>query len=279
MAARGAAYDLEVTRAPGHAVELARAAALAGASVVVAAGGDGTVHEVANGLLRARETQAGGSTALGLLPVGTGNDFVKVVPGAAKRVNAWNTLVHGTVRDFDAGFAEWQGGTEYFVNAAGTGIDVEVVRKLGTYRGRGGALPYIAALLRALGSYQPFALRITADSAASERRVMTIAVANGRCIGGAFRICPDARPDDGRFDLCVVEDMALLRSLGTAAAILRGRHTRHAAVHMSQATRVELQVMGDARLFFQLDGELREPAGARTLALSLCKGVLPVVTA
>jgi YegS/Rv2252/BmrU family lipid kinase len=278
MQARGARFELQVTRAPGHAVELTRAAALGGADVVVAAGGDGTVHEVANGLLRAREADASSRTALGLLPVGTGNDFVKVVRGTASRPQAWETLMTGEVRSFDAGYAEWPGGSEYFVNAAGTGIDVEVVRKLGTNRGRGGALPYIVALLRALGSYRPLPIRMVADATSSDHRIMTVAIANGRCIGGAFRICPEARPDDGLFDVCAVDDMALLRSLGTAAAILRGRHAHRRGVRMGRAQRVDLRVQADARLFFQLDGELRESA-AGTLTLTIRPGALPVVTA
>jgi diacylglycerol kinase family enzyme len=177
----------------------------------------------------------------------------------------------------DAGLASWQGGTEYFVNAAGTGIDVEVVRKLGR-RGRGGSLHYIIALLRALRSYHALSVRLSADDQRVDQRIMTVAIANGRCIGGAFRICPEARADDGRFDVCVVEDLTLLQSLRTAAAILRATHGNKPGVRMFRAERVELTVAGDARLFFQLDGELREPPDARTLTLEIRPAVLPVLS-
>lgn len=254
LRARGLEAHVEPTRGRGHATELAEAAARAGAPVVVAAGGDGTVHEVVNGLL-----SAGGDTALGLVPIGTGNDFVKVVPGTRRRPEAYDTLARGEVRRFDAALASWAGGSEYFVNAAGAGIDVEVVRQIEALGRLPGALRYLVGLLRALARYRPVRMRVTAASGGEpvERRVMLSAVSNGSCLGGAFRLTPDALPDDGLLDLCVVAELSAWRALRVVPKVLRGTHTRHPAVTMLRDRAFDLEIDADGPVFMQLDGELR----------------------
>jgi len=273
----GRAHDVHLTEGPGHAEELAFAAANDGASRIVAVGGDGTVHEVANGLLRALEQDNALSAALGIVPVGTGNDFVKMLPGTNRRRDALETVLDGTVRRVDVGFARWDGGTEYFVNAAGMGIDVEVVRLLGSHRGTRGALDYVVALLRALRRYRPIPLSIRAETHESSRRIMIAAVGNGRCVGGTFRICPAAEVDDGLFDVCAVSALPIGASLLTAARILRGTHVGARGVESFRARTVELTVPEGTDLFFQLDGELREPVGAKTLTIEIRPATLPVL--
>jgi YegS/Rv2252/BmrU family lipid kinase len=274
---RGVAHEVRITERAGHAVELAREAVLRHVSAVVAVGGDGTVHEVVNGVLQARQRDPASPTAVGLVPVGTGNDFVKVVAGATPRARAWDTVAHGSVRWLDAGIARWNGASEYFINAAGTGIDVEVVRQMGPHRGTRGGLAYILALLRSLRRYRPLPVRLAADGQHYEHSIMTVAVANGRCIGGTFHICPQALPDDGLFDVCAVESLSLARSLVTAACIMRGKHGQLAAVHNLRARRVDLEVPAGTPLFFQLDGELREPAGVRRITFEILAEALPVL--
>lgn len=273
LRARGLSVVVETTRGRGHASELAEGAAGAGAAVVVAAGGDGTVHEVANGLLRARpEARA----ALGLIPIGTGNDFVKVIPGTRTREIAYDTLAHGEARPFDAGVVRWEGGEEYFVNAMGTGVDVEVVRQIERARNLPPALVYVVGLVRALTRYAAIPVRVAVGGETLERRIMMLAVANGSTIGGTFRICPDATPTDGLLDVCVVDDMSPFRKAMVARRILVGAHVGQAEVAMRRAGRVEIVVDGSVPLFFQLDGELRETGGDR-LTVEVLPGALHVV--
>ena len=227
---RGLQGDVVETRAPGDAAALAYAACAEGVSTVVAAGGDGTVHEVANGLLRAADEAVGLAPNFGVIPVGTGNDFVKVVPGTSTRHAAYDTLASGVARPFDVIRATWQGGSEYAVNAVGTGVDVEVVRQIQASPRRTGALVYIGGLVRALRRYRPVHLRIEADGATVEQRVMMIALANGSCIGGLFRVCPRASPTDGWLDLCVVGALPAWQQPGLAARVLRGTHERQPSV-------------------------------------------------
>ena len=276
--ARGVTCRIVSTTAPGTATVLARDAAVAGEDVVVSAGGDGTAHEVANGLLQAADAGAG-QAALGLIPIGTGNDFVKVIPGTSTRRTAYDTLARGQRFPYDAGRVSWPGGGEYFLNAMGTGIDVEVVRQILTRSRRTGRLVYIGGLVRALRRYRPVHLRLELEGETMELRVMTIAVANGTCIGGLFRICPAARPDDGLLDLCVVAQLGFTRIPGMALKLINGRHEGHPAVAFRKVSLARIRVLDHSPLFFQLDGELREPAGVHELEVTVQAGRLPVIAA
>lgn len=264
------------TKAPGGAESLAAEGLRDGFSPVVAVGGDGTVHEIANGMLDAATPEAR-TPSLAVVPVGTGNDFAKLLGVYGSIDRALHTIGAGTVRRFDAGRAEWEGGARWFVNAMGTGIDVEVVRQILRHRRLPGALSYVAGLARALVRYRAVPITMRASGQPPfQGSIMTIAVSNGRCVGGTFHICPESQPDDGLFDVCVIRELSLLGSLGTAARIVRGRHVGRPGVTVVRSPLVEIDVDPSGGLFFQLDGELHEPASARTIRLRVCPGVLPV---
>ena len=274
---RGLPAELKATTAPREAARLARQAAEAGSSTVIAAGGDGTVHEVANGLLGVGTTAAE-RPALGVLPIGTGNDFAKLIGPLGDLERSLDVVASGAMRSFDAARASWGSDDHWFINAAGTGIDVEVVRGLVRGRGRGGAWlgSYLRALLRALVRYRPVPLRIRLDGKAIEREVMIVAAANGRCVGGSFWICPTAEPDDGRFDICIVGPVSYIGVVRALPMIMRGTHQKHPKVEMFQAETVEIEAMGPDPLFFQLDGELHEPPAAQRLVLRVERAALRV---
>jgi YegS/Rv2252/BmrU family lipid kinase len=273
LRSRGVHATLHLTNAPGHAVELAHMLAADGADVVVAAGGDGTVHDVANGILR-----AGSNTALALLPLGTGNDFAKVVPGARSLKQALETIANPRIVRFDAGLASWVGGQEFFVNAMGTGIDVEVVRQITRMPRLPGPVKYLAGLFRALAVYDPVPLRAATSSEVLERTVMMMAVGNGVCQGGGFYLTPHAKPDDGLLELCVIDSLPMWKVPLVLQRVLRGTHAGHPAVTMRSIEQVRFEARGASALYFQLDGELREPAGATWLDVEVRKGALSVVT-
>ncbi|HEX6309826.1 MAG TPA: diacylglycerol kinase family protein [Longimicrobiales bacterium] len=251
------AFDIHETEGPGHAADLARAAAEEGALRVIAAGGDGTAHEVANGLLAV----SGRPPAFGLIPIGTGNDFVKMVPGSGTLPDALATLVSGSEVPVDVGVARWDGGVEYFLNAMGTGIDVEVVRQMRRSRWLPGAAIYVSALLRALVRYRPLPLRIGMDGEVFEQRIMNLAICNGPSIGGSFRICPEARFDDGLLDMCVIAAMPMHRNLRLVRRVIAGTHAGQRGVSMLKGRHFDLALTGRGPLHFQLDGELREAPG------------------
>lgn len=279
LARRGVTFGVVETRGPGDATTLARAACSDGVHAVIAAGGDGTVHEVANGVLQAQDAGVDNDVAFGIIPTGTGNDFVKVIPGTATRTAAYDTLAQGDRYPYDAALVRWAGGQEYCLNAFGTGVDVEVVRQIQGRSRRTGALVYLGALIRALRRYRAVYLRVSADAEIFTEHVMMIAIGNGTCVGGMFRICPRAVPDDGWLDLCIVRELGWSRQPAMAARILRGRHIDHPEVVVRRARELTIEALDDAPLFFQLDGELREPAGVRRIEVSVQSGRLHVIAA
>ena len=270
LAVRGLDAEVLVTRARGHAVELAAEAAT-DHGLVVAAGGDGTVHEVANGLL-AVPTEAR-SAGLAVLPIGTGNDFVKLL-GGTRLAHAFDCILAGATHTVDAGRVTWDGGMEHFINGMGTGIDVEVVRQIARLPRLRGVAGYLIGVLRALRVFDPIQAHLVVDGRRIERRVMIVAVGNGVSQGGGFYITPDARADDGRLDLCIIAEMPMTRVLRTLPRLLRGRHVGDADVAMMLFSRLEVET--DAPLFFQLDGELREPVTARRLVVEVMPAALRV---
>ncbi len=283
LARRGAESTLHVTRHSGHAPELVHRLVREGVGTVVAVGGDGTAHEVANGILRARDESGDADTAtatMGVIPAGTGNDFAKLLssPGLdLDRSRSYDTVATGTIRNFDVGRVSWPGGCEYFINGMGTGIDVEVVRQIERLPRLPGFVGYLLGLLRALVRFRPVPIRLRMDGQTIEKRVILIAVGNSDCIGGGFRICPHAVPDDGRFDICMVGDLGAVDIMRTLPRVLRGTHAGLPGVSMADAEVVELEAMNGDPLCIQLDGELREPAGVGVVRVAIEAGALPVL--
>lgn len=274
LARRRIPFDLVETEGPGHAVKLARDAALAGIRAIVAAGGDGTVHEVANGIVSASSD----GVALGLIPIGTGNDFVKMVPGTSSIDRALATLAAGRVDRVDVGVARWDGETEYFINAMGTGIDVEVVRQMRRSRLLPGGVIYVSALVRALARYSAIPVQVTVDGREVRQRIMIMAVCNGPSIGGSFRICPDAAPRDGVLDVCMVEEGPLLRNVRLVPRVVSGTHGGRPGVTMLRGAAIQVRAPGGGELPFQLDGELRLAVdGAAGIEIALAPGRLNII--
>lgn len=270
LASRGIAADVVLTRARGHAIELAAGAA-SDHDLIVAAGGDGTIHEVANGLLSVEPHRR--RARLAVLPIGTGNDFAKLL-GGHRLEHAFDRILRGEPRLLDVGLVRWADQAEYFINGMGTGIDVEVVRQIARPPRFRGVAGYLVGVLRALRVFEPIRARLRVDGADLDRRVMIVGVGNGVSQGGGFYITPGATPDDGRLDLCVIDEMSLPRVLVTLPQLMRGRHVSNPSVTMMTFERLEIET--DAPLFFQLDGELREPAGVHRLTVEVQRGVLPV---
>lgn len=272
LGSRGVTVVLHETQAAGHAAQLAYDVAQQKPAIVAAAGGDGTIHDVANGLLR-----SGLRIPLAVIPAGTGNDFAKVVPGAETRSRAYDTIALPSLHDYDAGFVQWQGGSEFFVNGMGTGIDVEVVRQILRLPRMPGPMKYLAGLFRALAVYKPVTLRATLADEVIERSVMMFAVGNGICQGGGFYLTPHARADDGQLEMCAVNAIPFWQIPPVLMRVLRGTHLQHKAVTTRGFASVRFDAVSAGPLFFQLDGELRQPQGATWLEVEVRTRVLPVV--
>jgi diacylglycerol kinase (ATP) len=261
---------LELTAGPGHAAALACDGA-AGADRVIAVGGDGTVHEVANGLLRSARAAL---PPLGVVPAGTGNDFAKMT-GSAELTpeRAVAALSTAAVHRYDVGEA-WG---ECFVNSLGVGLDADVARRVNQYKHWPGALGYVVAAVLAIVHRRALSLRIEVDGMSWQAPTTLLEVGIGPCAGGVFYLVPDARPEDGLLDLCALGRVGWPFLLTKAHRVLRGRHTALPEVRMARGRRVRI-TSEEGPLLAHLDGELRAP-GQEVLEVSIRPGALPVLVA
>ncbi len=245
----GVAFEVKRTTHRRHALELARAAADEGIALVVAAGGDGTVNEVASGLV-------GSQTALGILPVGSGNGFARGLGVPMDPVRACRGLLDADVRSIDAGRIAGQ----YFFSTAGLGLDAEVSWLYDSKPDRRrGFLPYVALTARALLTFVPDEVTVTLDDATTIRTFPTVlTVANTAQYGSGAVIAPGALPDDGLLDLCVVEDFSLLRAMRHSHRLFTGTIDRMPGVRLFRFRRLQITRTAPGRL--QADGEALEGA-------------------
>jgi YegS/Rv2252/BmrU family lipid kinase len=260
--------ELFATERAGDGVRLGRLCAERGFSVVIVVGGDGTVHEAANGLLA---SGAPHPPALTAIPEGTGNDFAKLVGtyGFGPR-EAVRRLAKGDRLQFDV--AEAWG--EFFVNTLGIGLDAEVARHLKQVKHLRGTLAYGSALLRALGTHQDVELEIRVGADKFTGEWLMVAVGIGAVEGGGFRLMPAARPDDGLLDICAIRPVSTARLLALVPMVMLGKHGRFSEVWMGRADRIQMK--GTAPLAIHSDGELRSP-GATELTVTIHPGRLPVI--
>ena len=283
---RGMRCDARYTRAPGHAEELAGEAVREGVHPVVVVGGDGTVHEVAQGLL-GRGADAGSPDArspdclppLAVLPVGTGNDFHRMVGADRSAETVAELLGEGEVERFDVGRVRWENGERVFVNLLGVGIDVDILRCRTRFQRLRGLIQYLAALLNAMVTFR--APEVEIDVGGSDgRRIRsgtTLSVITvGPSIGGGFMINPAARASDGKLDLCHCAAMGWLRLLSLVPRVIRGTHGESPLVTMCQIERAVVRRPGGDPLWFEMDGELA-PQPARELRVEVVPSALPVL--
>ena len=258
------------TTAPGTATEQVRQAVEGGAERVVVLGGDGTLHEAANGLLRAAVRER---PPIAILPAGTGNDYAKMAGtvGLSMR-DAVRRLSRAQIRHFDVGTA-WG---EYFINSVGIGFDAEVARVVNSWRWVTGLPAYLAAVLQVLAHFRTLELEVTSDGEAFSGHLLLLEVAIGPCVGGGFRLTPNAEPDDGWLDICAIQHISMPGILVRLPLVMLGKHTRLKAVRMLRARQVAV-TSRSGTLHAQFDGELREVAG--TMDIRLEPRVLPVLIA
>ena len=258
------------TGGPGEASGLVQRGLERGAARVVVIGGDGTVHEVANGMLTSGVEPL---PALGVVPVGTGNDFARLTGTLGLSPEAaMSRLAHARIGHFDVGHA-WG---EYFVNSVGIGFDAEVADRVNRMIGARGMLAYLSATLGAYRAFRPPTLTVTAGEALIREPIMLVEVSIGATVGGGFRLTPEARPDDGLFDVCVIRALGGFEFVTRLPLAMMGRHAGLAQVRMFRLP--ALTVRADAQpLAAQFDGEVRRRD--QPLDFRLEPGRLPVLLA
>jgi len=267
----GLSFDFEYTEGVGHAIELARLAASDGYRCLVAVGGDGTVNEVANGILHSTNAA---TTALGIVSTGTGSDFIRSVGIPRDYATACSALTGSKRLTIDVGVVEYQreGQTlqRFFVNTAGTGFDAAVVKETERLpKFFGGTVPYVAGLLRTLLVYKNKPVVVRAGGEVESGRVLNVVVANGGYLGGGMHIVPQAELDDSLLDVAIIGDMGKLELLKELPKVYKGTHVNHPKFKMKKAANVTIE--SSEPMLVYADGELlgELPASFRVMPAAL----------
>jgi len=244
-------FDLVVTSKPNAAVDLARQASLDGFRVVVAAGGDGTVSEVVNGLALAADDM-GKETAgvLGVLQVGSANDMAEIAGVPTQLRAACEAIKRGNTRRLDLGMVNGR----YFDNNVGAGFEAQVTIESRKIKRLRGTLLYLIAVLRALAHYPSPTMRVVWDSGEVTRPLLMVSIGNGRRTGGGFFVTPDAVQDDGLFDLGIAMALPRLQILKLLPKVMRGTHKNDPAIMLTRTTHVIVE--SDYPLPVHADGEV-----------------------
>lgn len=198
LTAASVAYRVFRTERPGHATELAaQLAADEEITAVVSVGGDGTAGEVAAGL-------TGTGKAMGIIPAGTGNDFIKTAGIPNDPDKAFDMLLSGKAAAIDTGTVN----DRFFLNVCGTGFDVTVLDYAESEKEKHrGLTPYFLGLIKAITHYKSVQLAVTADGEKEEGAYLVCSIANGRFIGGGIPICPAADVQDGFLNLVLIQSV------------------------------------------------------------------------
>lgn len=244
--------EVALTKQRGDATTLAKQAS-ANFALIIAMGGDGTLNEVVNGLVQeqAVEQPTTERTKLAIIPVGTGNDFVKMLAIPQDWRAACTRIANGTARSVDVG----QVNGRIFLNNVGIGFDAQVGIEAQKIRWLRGQAVYVAALARnMLLSYRTPQVTVQLDENQYEQSITLLTIGNGRCSGGGFWLTPNAQVDDGFFDICLVRGLSKAQMLALVPSAMKGTHITAPPVRMSRARRI--MVTSADPLPVHADGEI-----------------------
>ena len=259
-------FDVAITTAPLDAVSFAEKAPDQ-YTAVIAVGGDGTVHEVVNGLLRA--SGEGETITLGVIPLGSGDDFAKVIPPETQiggKVFDWQVAVEkiaqGNTKLFDVGQLmndPSDSNPQYFMNGMDIGFGAQAALNFSTVPSfLSGMAAYLAAIMKTLIDYHipEVSIQIDDQPPFEQPTTMTV-VTNGRCFGSGFWVCPDAVVDDGLLNVMVADGIGRAKILNLIPKIMKGIHTNESILKNFLAKRVVIQ--SGKPFVVEADGEVPYP--------------------
>jgi YegS/Rv2252/BmrU family lipid kinase len=275
LATHFGAFNCEFTKERGDAVRYAREGAQNGRQFVIACGGDGTISEAANGIL-----ESGVDVELGILPSGTGGDFQKSIKVPKRLADAVTALRKGRTRRIDVGrvtYVNHDGDKEsrFFLGVASFGMSGDVIRRVKENDSSwlGGKAAFAVAMLQTTITKQNTTAVVQLDDHLERRlTVANLCVANGRYFGGGMKIAPEAKLDDGKFDVVTLGDLSALKILTNAHQLYLGTHLGMKQVQNTLATRVSARPFtSEEHVAIEVDGELPGflPATFEMLPLAL----------
>ncbi|NOY05270.1 MAG: diacylglycerol kinase family lipid kinase [Chlorobi bacterium] len=243
-------YRTLTSERSGHAIELA--AGLDGrTAVVVAVGGDGTVHEIVNGLTKKDQL-------VGVVPTGTGNDFARLL-GMENPLDTMDAITTASPLRLDIGRIEIEeegGGKIHrcFVNTLGLGFDAEVAVRANKMKFGSGILPYLVSVFMTLRSFRSVPALVSWNDGVIESKLFLASIGNGTTSGGGFILSPQAKPDDGLLDLCFVREVTRMRALRLLPKTFHGKHVAEKEVTYVQSETISIEL--ESPLSLHADGEI-----------------------
>jgi YegS/Rv2252/BmrU family lipid kinase len=264
-AAHFGAFNVDFTLHRGHGVELAKKAAEDGREFIVACGGDGTINEVANGILL-----SGRDAELGVLPQGTGGDFRRTLGMPSTIRRAAEALKNGTTKRIDVGkvtYLNHESSTEerYFLNIASVGLSASIIERVkstgnlkwlafDTLRGKAS---FAYSTLKEILSLEAKTIRVRFDEEeVKSLQSIVFCIANARYFGGGMKIAPDAVIDDGELNIVNIGDIGSGKIMLNGAKLYAGTHYSLDEVKHRTAKRIEVSAFGTEEIHLELDGEL-----------------------
>jgi diacylglycerol kinase (ATP) len=254
--ASGLQVSEHLTEAPGHAAELAREASMNGADVVVAVGGDGTVHEVVNGLVGPGGAPFG-EAALGVVARGTGRDFIRSHAIPSKPRDAIRVVAEGRIRRVDLGEVRTDLDPEgvRFANAASAGVTAAIAaRANGMSKRLGGTPTFLVAAVQGFRAWRNTPIAVEVDGRRRELTAACVVLMNGHSLAGGMKAARDARPDDGLLDMVLVGDVGAKDLALNLHRVYGGDLGSHPKIDQIKAA--EVRIAGDEPLPIEADGEL-----------------------
>ncbi len=254
----GLNYDLARTDAADSAFRIAASAKQSGYETIIAVGGDGTIHQVANGLMSASGGEPTGR--LGFIPVGSGNDFVKAFGLPSNWRSGVKMVLSGSARWIDVGrvtateSSRETPETHYFVNSCNTGWGARVAFSAHSVPLFHGTAMYLVAVLKELVNYHVPRIRADFGGQVIEQRSTMIAMGNGISVGGAFRMTPEAKLDDGVLDICIAQAFSRIGVIGIIPKLIRGTHLGDPRIYFTRSSCITID--SPDPLVLETDGEI-----------------------
>ena len=240
-------FEIELTKAPQHAIQIVKDAIKKGFHNIISVGGDGTLNEVVNGVMLSGKSE---EINVGIIPEGGGNDFAANFNLSSNIDKAVSTLQKFMIKKIDVGKIE----DRYFINALGIGFDARAAQISNKIKHLNGLPRYLLAVIKALVSLKPFEAEVKLDNYTYNSPFLLIAIGNGKYTGGGFLLTPEALIDDGFLDICFIKTITRRRILSLLPSAIKGKHLKEPEVDLKQSKTIE--VITKTPLPFYTDGEL-----------------------
>ncbi|QNU67047.1 diacylglycerol kinase family lipid kinase [Ruminiclostridium herbifermentans] len=239
-------FIIQITDHPGHATEIARKYSAIEDCRIYSVGGDGTINEVVNGI-------AGTQSALGVIPAGSGNDFIRSLTSAYDIKDILVRTIKGEEKSIDLGKVN----DNYFINISSIGFDADVVFNADKFKkvpGITGSMAYVISIIYTVIKKKFCKVKINIDDRRMENKILLAAIANGRFYGGGMLAAPEAKIDDGLFDICLVSEASRFKILRLFPMYIKGQHGKLDEVEFLRGKKIQIE--SDEVLSLNIDGEI-----------------------